>query len=81
MKRIKIPSMGNKGQFTIIALIMVFLTVVTFAVLRPQFQSAIDDMIPSLDSLSALLAAFLVPLVFLVIIISVLWYARPVREY
>jgi uncharacterized BrkB/YihY/UPF0761 family membrane protein len=69
-----------KGQMTIIGILMIFLTLVVLAVLIPQFNNVINQLLPNLDDLSAWFVKIIPITITICILFAILWYARPIYE-
>lgn len=64
-----------KGQFSIVAIIGVFLSILLFSVLYPIIKTFIDNVAPELDPVSAQIL-YLIPTFTLIgIIMSIFFYA------
>lgn len=73
--------MGNKGQFTIIALIMTFIMLVVYAAFLPAINEVINQILPNADTMTQMVIKFIPLTIALVILMSILLYSRPVYEY
>lgn len=69
-----------KGQIAIIGILMLFLTLVVYAVMLPQINDTIDELLPNLDSLSVWFIRIIPITIAIAILLSILWYARPIYE-
>lgn len=69
-----------KGQFTIIALIMVFLCIIVFSVMYPIIKTFIDSVTPSLDPMVAQFLALMPFFIMIGIVLSIVHYAMPHQQ-
>ena len=69
-----------KGQFTIITLIMTVLTLIVYAQLYPVMKSIIEDALPEMDEITALLISLSPFFLLVFILVAGLWYTIPRRE-
>lgn len=66
-----------KGQFTILTLIGVFITLIIFALLYPTINTYIVQLQPQLDPLTAQMIGFLPFFIVLGIILTAIFYGLP----
>lgn len=71
---------GIKAQFTVVALVMVFIMLLMFAKFYPTMKTYIDDLVGQTDELTATLVSLIPFLIAAAIIMSVTWYIIPKRQ-
>jgi len=71
---------GMKAQFTVVALVMVFIMLLMFAKFYPTMKTYIDDLVGQTDELTATLVSLIPFLIAAAIIMSVTWYIIPKRQ-
>lgn len=77
---IKMPKLKNKGQFTIISLIAVFLTLILFSAFYPMLNTYLSQLIAQSDSLTAFLLQMIPAFIAIAIILTIVFYVIPHRE-
>jgi len=71
---------GLKAQFTVVALVMVFIMLLMFAKFYPIMEEYIEDLVGEVDELTATLIALIPFLIAAAIIMSITWYIIPKRQ-
>lgn len=69
--------MNKKGEFSITALIMGVITLITFVALLPVISWAIQTAIPVLDPMERFVIALIPIIILLMIIVGIVNYGRP----
>jgi len=69
-----------KGQFTVVALVMVFIMLLMFAKFYPTMKTYIEELVPQVDELTGLIVELVPFLIAVAILMSVTWYIIPKRE-
>lgn len=69
-----------KGQFTVVALIMVFIMLLMFVKFYPTMKSFIDELVPQVDELTGILISLIPFFIAAAIIMSVTWYIIPKKS-
>jgi len=69
-----------KAQFTVVALIMIFIMLLIFVKLYPTMKTYIDEVTPELDEMSALIVSLIPFMVAVAIFMSITWYIIPRRQ-
>jgi len=70
----------NKGQFTIVSLIVTFMVIVAFIGLYPILKAYIDDVSTSMDTYTATLLQLSPFFIILTILITIIFMSLPVTE-
>ncbi len=71
---------NRKGQITIIAIVMTFLSLFVYAAFLPVINSVINLILPNADSATTLLAQSIPFIILVTIVIALLNYAQPSYE-
>jgi len=70
-----------KGQFTIVALIMLLITVMVYTFIYPAFWSVIEPQLSGISDPSVVALIQLSPFLMMVaIFVSIIWYIVPQRQ-
>lgn len=69
-----------KGQYTLYALFMTFVTIVCFSVLYAPLKAIIDNAVPGMDENTAMLLTASPFIIFLFILFGAYWYVAPREE-
>ena len=72
--------MRLKAQFTIITLIMTVLALIVYVQLYPVLKDIIDNALPEMDEVTALLVSLSPFFLLVFILVAGLWYTIPRRE-
>ena len=69
-----------KAQFTIIALVMLLITLIAYVYIMPVFISIINSQIGNFPSDIAVVISLVPFLILIAILVSIVWYIVPHRE-
>ena len=69
-----------KAQFTLWTLMMVFIMLIVFSKMYPTIKTLIDDLIPQVDELTAILVSLIPFIVVSAIIMTIWFYVIPHRQ-
>ena len=69
-----------KAQFTLWTLMMVFIMLIVFSKMYPTMKTLIDELIPQVDELTAILVSLIPFIVVSAIIMTVWFYVIPHRQ-
>ena len=69
-----------KAQFTLWTLMMVFIMLIVFSKMYPTIKELIDDLIPQVDELTAILVSLIPFIVVSAIIMTIWFYVIPHRQ-
>lgn len=72
---------NKKGAFSITALIMGVITLITFVALLPVISWAISSALPSLDPMEQFVISLIPIIILLMIIVGIVNYGKPEYEY
>jgi len=69
------------GQFTIVALLMVLITIMVYVFIYPAFWSVVEPQLANIDDASVVTLIQLSPFLMVVaIFVSIIWYIVPQRQ-
>jgi len=73
--------LNKKAGFSVVGLIMTFITLVVYVAFLPAINDIISDALPSLDSMSALIIQLFPLMILLMIIVGMIQSGRTEQEY
>lgn len=79
-KKIGFKKFEMTGQFTVVALIMVFIMLLMFVKFYPTMKDFIDELIPQVDELTGILISLIPFFIAAAIIMSITWYIIPKKS-
>ena len=72
---------NKKGAFSITALIMGVITLITFVALLPVISWAISEALPNLDPIESFVITLIPLILLLMIIVGIIQYGKPQYEF
>lgn len=77
---LKLKKIQLKGQYTLHAMLMTFMSIIAYSQLYPMLKEILDEVIPQMDDSVGTLVALSPLFIFLFILYGALWYVSPHRE-